>query len=236
MAILQARALCKDYRDGDRVAHVLRSIDLDVSRGEFVAIMGPSGCGKTTLLHILGLMSPPTSAAELRIDGVDCLRLSDGKRTRVRRECVGFVFQRFNLLTTLSARRNVELALQLRDAPVDGQVSEVLDRVGLSGVAHRKPGQLSIGEQQRAAIARAVVTRPKLLLADEPTGNLDSENAEAVMRLFRHFHDAWGITIVMITHSRECAEAADRVIRMKDGRFEPEPRIARVPHPSGVGD
>jgi putative ABC transport system ATP-binding protein len=219
-SIVDIRGLCKDYQDGDTVARVLRSVDLTIGRGEFVAIMGPSGCGKTTLLNTLGLMTPPTSAERLVLDGVNCLTLSDSARTRVRRERVGFVFQRFNLLSTLSARRNVELALRLRRIPVDGQVNAVLDQVGLTSVAHRKPGHLSIGEQQRAAIARAVACRPTLLLADEPTGNLDSANAAAVIALFKHFHTAAGMTIVMITHSRECAAAADRVLMMTDGRIQ----------------
>ena len=218
--IVQARGLCKDYRDGDRVARVLRSVDLTVERGEFVAVMGPSGCGKTTLLNTLGLMTPATAAERLIIDGMDCLRLSDPERTRLRRERIGFVFQRFNLLGTLSAGRNIELALQLCKIPLDGQVDEILERVGLTEAAHRKPSHLSVGEQQRAAVARAVVCRPQLLLADEPTGNLDSENAAAVIDLFRQFHATSGMTIVMITHNRECAESADRVLMMRDGRIE----------------
>ena len=171
-------------------------------------------------MNTLGLMTPATAAERLIIDGVDCLRLSDPERTRMRRERIGFVFQRFNLLGTLSAGRNVELALQLCKIPLDGQADEILGQVGLTEAAHRKPAHLSIGEQQRVAIARAVVCRPRLLLADEPTGNLDSENAAAVIDLFRHFHAATGMTIVMITHNRECAESADRVLRMRDGHIE----------------
>ena len=219
--IVQVRGLCKDYRDGDATAHVLRGIDLTIERGEFVAIMGPSGCGKTTLLNTLGLMTPATSAERLVIDGVNYLPLSDPQRTQVRRERIGFVFQRFNLLGTLSARRNIELALRLRGMSLDGAVDDVIGQVSLAEVAHRKPAHLSIGEQQRAAIARAMVCRPKLLLADEPTGNLDSGNAAAVVDLFRRFHARWGMTVVMITHSRECAASADRVLQMKDGRLEP---------------
>ncbi len=199
---------------------MLRSVDLTVERGEFIAIMGPSGCGKTTLLNVLGLMTTPTTAMSLVVDGVDCLKLSDPQRTRARRESIGFVFQRFNLLSTLSARRNIELGLRLRGMPVDGIVEDVISEVGLSEMAHRKPAHLSIGEQQRAAIARAVVCRPRLLLADEPTGNLDSENAAVVIDLFKHFHATWDMTIVMITHSRECARSADRVLMMRDGRIQ----------------
>jgi putative ABC transport system ATP-binding protein len=183
--------------------------------------MGPSGCGKTTLLNVLGLMTPPTSARELTIDGTDCLRLSERGRTAVRRDKIGFVFQRFNLLRTVSARGNIELALRLRGMATDGQVPAILREVGLEACAHRKPGHLSIGEQQRVAIARAVACRPAILLADEPTGNLDSGNTEAVIRLFRRFHESAGLTIIMITHNPDCAAAADRILHMKDGILGP---------------
>jgi len=219
--ILIAAELCKDYRDGVVAAHVLRGIDLTVGRGEFVSIMGPSGCGKTTLLNVLGLMTPTTSARKLTIDGADCLGLSERGRTAVRREKIGFVFQRFNLLRTISARANIELALRLRGMAMDGHVQAVLRDVGLEECAHRKPGHLSIGEQQRVAIARAVACRPAILLADEPTGNLDSGNAEAVIRLFRRFHESAGLTIIMITHDADCAAAADRILHMKDGVLGP---------------
>ncbi len=217
--ILTARGICKDYRDGDDVCRVLHEMDLTVQRGEFVAVMGPSGCGKTTLLNVVGLLTPATEAARLELDDVNCLQLSDARRTALRRDRIGFVFQRFNLLSTISAAENVRLAMQLKRVNPDGQVNTVLERVGLGKVAHRKPGHLSIGEQQRAAIARAVACQPALLLADEPTGNLDSANAESVLRLFRDLHDEYGLTIVMITHSTECAKAADRVLHMRDGRF-----------------
>jgi putative ABC transport system ATP-binding protein len=222
-SILTAQGITKDFRDGDRVAHVLRGIDLTVRRGEFLAIMGPSGCGKTTLLNILGLMTRPTSADTLAIAGTDCLALSERQRTRVRRDKIGFVFQRFNLLRTISARNNIALALRLRGSSVDGQADRLLDEVGLTDCGHRKPGHLSIGEQQRVAIARAVACRPAVLFADEPTGNLDSANAERVIDLFRQFHAAQGLTVVMITHDAERAEAADRILHMKDGVLESTP-------------
>ena len=217
--MLQARGLSKHYRDGDRVCQALRGVDLTVARGEFLAVMGPSGCGKTTLLNVLGLMCPPTDADTLRLDGVDCLSLSDRGRTALRRDKIGFVFQRFNLLSTVSAAGNVKLALRLRGLSADGQVDDVLASVGLQELGHRKPGHLSVGEQQRAAIARAIACRPALLLADEPTGNLDSANTRNVLGLFRRFHQQYGLTIVMITHNAQCAAAADRVMQMKDGRF-----------------
>ncbi|MFQ5807459.1 MAG: ABC transporter ATP-binding protein, partial [Phycisphaerae bacterium] len=162
---------------------VLHGIDLQVRRGEFVIIMGPSGCGKTTLLNIVGLMMSPTRAASVRIAGRETLGLPDGARTQLRRGTIGFVFQSFNLLPTISAKRNVALPLTIRRQNLDGRVETILERVGLANFAHKKPGQLSVGQQQRVAIARALVGRPALLLADKPTGNLDSANAHAILSL-----------------------------------------------------
>ena len=207
------------YQYGAVVEPVLHGIDLQVRRGEFVVVMGPSGCGKTTLLNILGLMMPPTQAASVHIAGRETLGLSDGERTRLRREAIGFVFQRFNLLPTISARRNVALPLKIRQQTLDGHVEMLLERVGLTDFAHKKPGQLSVGQQQRVAIARAMVGGPALLLADEPTGNLDSGNADAILNLLTDFHHEEGQTILMITHNEHLAVKADRVINMRDGRF-----------------
>jgi len=217
--ILEARGICKDYRDGDRVNRVLDNLDLVVRRGEFVAIVGPSGCGKTTLLNVLGLMSPATRADRLSLDGANCVGLSDRQRTALRRDKIGFIFQRFNLLGTVSAAGNVRLAMRLRKMNADGQADALLERVGLAGLGHRKPGRLSIGEQQRVAVARALACRPALLLADEPTGSLDSGNTQNILDLFRRIHAEDGLTLVMITHNPQCAAAADRVINMADGRF-----------------
>lgn len=207
------------YSHGAMVEPVLHGINLRIRRGEFVVIMGPSGCGKTTLLNLLGLMMLPTQADRLEIAGVDTRSLSDAARTRLRREAIGFVFQRFNLLPTISAYRNVVLPLHLRGIQPDGQAAELIRRTGLQELAHKKPAQLSMGQQQRFAIARALVGRPALLLADEPTGNLDSANAEAVLSLLSEFHRDWGQTIVMITHNEHLTIAADRVLRMCDGRI-----------------
>jgi len=218
--ILIAEGLCKSFRSGAVVTEVLRGLDLEVRRGEFVAIMGPSGCGKSTLLHVLGLMMPPTSATNLAIDGRSVLGLSDSRRTQVRREKIGFVFQRFNLLPVLSAEQNVRLALRLRGAESNGQAESVLADVDLTDVRGKKPRELSIGQQQRVAIARALVTRPQILLADEPTGNLDTENSRRVLDLLRRFRDRDGQTILMITHNPQCTEWADRTLHMRDGRFE----------------
>ncbi len=217
--MIDVRGVDHDYTHGAVVEPVLHGLDLQVRRGEFVVIMGPSGCGKTTLLNILGLMMPPTRAASLRIAGRETLALADDARTRLRREALGFIFQRFNLLPTLSARRNIALPLRIRGVAVDGQVEHLMARVGIGSWADKKPGQLSSGQQQRVAIARAVVGEPALLLADEPTGNLDSANAEAILDLLSDLHREHGQTVVMITHNERLAVRADRVLQMRDGRF-----------------
>jgi putative ABC transport system ATP-binding protein len=217
--MIDVRGLHHAYASGAVVEPVLHGLELQIRRGEFVVIMGPSGCGKTTLLNILGLMMAPTSATAVRLAGRETLGLGDAARTRLRREVLGFVFQRFNLLPTINVRRNIALPLKIRDIAMDGQVDELVARVGLTAYAHKKPGQLSVGQQQRVAIARAVVGRPALLLADEPTGNLDSANAAAILDLLSDFHQQEGQTVVMITHNEQLAVRADRVLRMRDGRF-----------------
>jgi ABC-type lipoprotein export system ATPase subunit len=217
--MIDVRDLHHAYALGAVVEPVLHGLDLQVQRGEFVVIMGPSGCGKTTLLNILGLMLSPTRAQSVRIAGHETLTLCDAARTRLRREVLGFVFQRFNLLGTISVRENVALPLRIRRVPIDGQVAALMERVGLLGCARKKPAQLSVGQQQRVAIARAVVARPALLLADEPTGNLDSANADAVLDLLTDLHRQDGQTIVMITHNEHLTVNADRVLHMRDGCF-----------------
>ena len=217
--IIEVRDLHHAYTHAGVVEPVLRGLNLEVRRGEFVVIMGPSGCGKTTLLNVLGLMVRPTRAQTVRLAGRETLGLPDAARTRLRRDLLGFVFQRFNLLPTVDVRANVALPLRLARTTVDGQVDDLLTRVGLLDCARKKPGQLSTGQQQRAALARALVTRPALLLADEPTGNLDSANATAVLDLLGEFHQRWGQTVVMITHNEHLTVNADRVLRMQDGRF-----------------
>ena len=217
---LEAKGISKDYRSGTRATRALIDVDLEVRPGEFITIMGPSGCGKSTLLHVLGLMMPPTEAAALRLDGEDVLGLREPALTGLRREKIGFVFQRFNLLGTITAAENVRLALRIRGTSVDGRVEEVFGRLGLTGLEKSRPGELSFGEQQRVAIARAVACRPKLLLADEPTGNLDTANAQQVMTLLREVHAETGVTTIMITHNPQLGDFADRVLRMRDGRFQ----------------
>jgi putative ABC transport system ATP-binding protein len=217
--MIETRGLHHTYGSGTGAVEVLHDIDLRVEPGEFVAVMGPSGCGKTTLLHILGLITRSTRAESIRIDGVETAGLSDAARTRFRARKIGFVFQRFNLLPIISAVENVRLALRLRGQSPNGEAEDVLKQVGLSDALNYKPGQLSIGQQQRVAIARALVTKPRLLLADEPTGNLDSENAAVVMDLLEDCHRRFGQTVVVVTHNPSVAARAERILVMRDGRF-----------------
>jgi putative ABC transport system ATP-binding protein len=216
--ILEARGLTKVYRTDAAPTAALRGVDLAVRRGEFVSVMGPSGCGKSTLLYLLGLLATPTEGTVV-LNGTDTGAISDGRRTLLRRHHVGFVFQRFNLLAALSAEENVALALRLRHEAVQSRAREMLAAVGLEEKRRRRPGELSVGEQQRVAIARALVTQPDVLLADEPTGNLDSEASERVLDLIGRFHQQSGQTIVLITHNEKVAERAERLVRMRDGRI-----------------
>ena len=206
------------FRNGRLETPVLFDVNLEIRRGEFIAIMGPSGCGKSTLMHILGLMLSPTSG-EVYIDDCETTDLKKNDRARLRREKIGFVFQRFNLLPTLTAKQNIAIAERIRGHQLDGQISHALESVGMTDKADYKPGQLSIGQQQRIAIARAISHRPELILADEPTGNLDSANSERILQLFREVHQQSGVTVVMITHSPSAAQWADRIVRMTDGKI-----------------
>jgi len=216
--ILETRGLTKVYRADGVATPALRGLDLAIAKGEFVSIMGPSGCGKSTLLYLMGLLDTPTEGTVI-LAGADTRGLSDGERTHLRRTHIGFVFQRFNLLPTISAEDNVALALRLRGLPVGPQAREMLAAVGLEEKRRRRPNQLSVGEQQRVAIARALVTRPTLLLADEPTGNLDSEASRRIMELFLGCHRDLGQTVVLITHNEQVAAQAGRCVRMRDGRL-----------------
>jgi len=218
--ILVARGLHKSFGRGAARVHVLRGLDVAVRRGEFLAVMGPSGCGKSTLLHVLGLMTPPDEGT-VRFDGREAGR-NPSVLADLRRRRIGFVFQRFNLLGVLSAADNVAVSMRLRGLRSDGRIEALFHDLGIDGVARRKPSEMSIGEQQRVAVARALAHRPDVLLADEPTGNLDSENATALLEILRRTNRREGQTIVMITHSAEAASAADRIVRMKDGiLFDP---------------
>ncbi|MDY6913141.1 MAG: ABC transporter ATP-binding protein [Planctomycetota bacterium] len=213
---LIARGLHKSLGKGRARLHVLRGLDLTVRRGEFLAVMGPSGCGKSTLLGVLGLITPPDEGT-VTING---LAITDGEvaRTALRRR-IGFVFQRFNLLGVLSAADNVAISLRVRGLKADGAADELFEALGVAHVSRRKPAEMSVGEQQRVAVVRAMAHRPELLLADEPTGNLDSKNAASLLELFRQINHRRRQTIVMITHSAEAAGYADRIVHMKDGRI-----------------
>jgi len=217
--MIEIRDLQKTYRVGEIDVHALRGVHLSVARAEFVAIVGPSGSGKSTLFHILGGLTPPTSGT-IHIDGRDLLGMTEAERTNLRKTGVGFVFQKYNLLPTLTAADNIEIARDIahRKGPLDPQFDEILGLLGLKGRLHHKPRALSGGEQQRVAIARAIVNHPALLLADEPTGNLDTANSEAVLGLLRDLNKRLGQTILMITHNPEAAAYADRIVKMRDGR------------------
>jgi putative ABC transport system ATP-binding protein len=218
--IIRVRELRKVYYAGDVDVPALRGIDLDVARGEFLTVVGPSGSGKSTLFHILGGLTPPT-AGEVFIDGVDLLKLSENERTVMRRTKVGFVFQKYNLLPTLSARDNIALAQSLAgvDSP-PADFDQILDMLGIKQRLDHKPRALSGGEQQRVAIARALVNQPAILLADEPTGNLDTANSNAVLEILRDLNKRSRQTILMITHNPEAAAFADRIVTIRDGRIE----------------
>ncbi len=217
--ILHTAELRMVYRVGKLEVDALRGVSIDVERGEFVAIVGSSGCGKSTLLHLLGGLARPTSG-RIVVDGVVISAASDAERTRVRREKIGFVFQRFNLLPTLTVRGNLEIARQIQGdgVPSRERLVQVLETVGLPHKMNMKPLDLSAGEQQRIAIARAVVGEPAIVLADEPTGNLDSLNSSMILELFRDLNRKLGQTILMITHNPEAAAVAHRTIEMRDGR------------------
>lgn len=216
MPILKTIELKKSYKIGTTWEPALKGVDIEIGEGEFVSIVGPSGCGKSTLLHLLGGLHRPTSG-KIFFDGAELTALPDAALTEVRRMKMGFVFQRFNLLPTLSAKANIEIAIRIRRIPADNLAVEILRHMGLGEKMHHKPSELSIGEQQRVAIARAIVTRPKLLMADEPTGNLDTENSARILVEFQRLNKEMGQTILMITHNPEAANIASRILRMRDG-------------------
>ena len=217
--ILKTSDLRMVFHVGKLDVHALRGVDVQVRKGEFVAIMGPSGCGKSTLLHLLGGLARPTSG-HVFVDGVEISTADDAERTAIRRDKIGFVFQRFNLLPTLTVRGNLEIARQVQGngtLPRE-RLIHMLEMVGLPHKIQMKPLDLSAGEQQRIAIARALINEPAIVLADEPTGNLDSVNSGLILDLFRELNARLGQTIMMITHNPEAAAVAHRIIEMKDGR------------------
>jgi putative ABC transport system ATP-binding protein len=217
--LIEIRGLRKVYRVGKVDVAALRGVDLDVAAGEFLAIVGPSGSGKSTLFHIIGGLTPATEGS-VRIGGQD-ISSSDAGRTQLRRDKVGFVFQKFNLLPNLTAADNIAIARYIagRDRNADPGFAEALKLLGISERLDHKPAALSGGEQQRVALARAIVNHPAILLADEPTGNLDSENTVAVLDVMRDLNRRLGQTILMITHNPEAAAFAHRTVRMRDGRI-----------------
>lgn len=217
--VLETIDLKMVYHVGRVDVAALRGATLQVEPGEYVAIMGPSGCGKSTFLHIVGGMLQPTSGRVL-IEGEDLTTMTDAERTDLRRRKIGFVFQRFNLFPTLTAEGNLKLAERIYSGRANQDPArrrEVLRVLGLEDKIHHKPLELSGGEQQRVAIARAVINRPAIILADEPTGNLDSENSDIVLNMMRQLNGEFRQTIIMITHNAEAAARADRIIEMRDG-------------------
>jgi putative ABC transport system ATP-binding protein len=235
--LYELRGVSKSYGGGATSVTAVDGVDLCIARGEMVVVAGPSGSGKTTLLQLLGALDR-ASDGEVLFEGRDLARMSDSQLARLRRETLGFVFQQFNLIGTLTAVQNVEVALAPFGAPRAtrrARAWELLERVGLAPRADHLPSQLSGGEQQRVAIARALANSPEVLLADEPTGNLDSTTGEEIVRLLRTLNARDGLTIVLITHDAAIAAAAPRAVRMRDGRLQPaRPDVA--PAPVGAED
>jgi putative ABC transport system ATP-binding protein len=230
-ALYELRGVTKSYGEGASRVDAVRDLDLTIDAGEFVAVVGPSGSGKTTLLQLLGGLDRPSSGAIL-FEGRDLAALREGELTRLRLDTIGFVFQQFNLIPTVTAAENVELALAPRRIPAAERaerVGEVLGAVGLGARGHHLPSELSGGEQQRVAIARALANEPRVVLADEPTGNLDSATGKEIVNLLRLLSDDRGQTVVLITHDAGAAAGARRVVRMHDGR------VANATSPVAVG-
>jgi putative ABC transport system ATP-binding protein len=217
------KKVSKTYHRGPVAVEALREVDLDIGPEEFVAVTGKSGCGKSTLLHIIGGLEPP-SRGQVLVESRDLATLKDPELTYFRRDRVGVVFQSFNLLPLLTLQENVALPRALQGFPFSQALAEAehwLEHVGLSGRRHHKPHQVSGGEMQRAAIARALINRPAVVLADEPTGNLDSATSTQILELFARLHQEGGHTIVLVSHAPEAAQYARRVVQLKDGRVQP---------------
>ena len=219
--IIQADNVGKVYHVGKVDVPALRGVSFNVERGEFVSIVGPSGSGKSTLFYILGGLTRATSGRVL-IDDVDFAQLSDAKRTSLRKSKIGFVFQKFNLLPTLDAMTNISIAHEIagKNGDMDrAYFDRIIDLLGLKGRMHHRPSELSGGEQQRVALARALINRPALILADEPTGNLDTKNSNIVLKMLRQSNQELGQTVLMITHNPDAASVGDRIIHMRDGEI-----------------
>ena len=220
MQYITTQNLCKQYGQGDAAVHALKDINLGIDKGSFVAITGASGSGKSTLLHLLGGIDLPTSG-KVFLDGVDLFATGEDELAALRRSMVGFVFQSFNLLPVLTALENILIPIKLGGMAVDeAYLAELVAFLGLSDKMNRLPGQLSGGQQQRVAIARALITRPAIILADEPTGNLDSQNSAEVLKILHACVSRYAQTLVLITHDQSVAAEADRIISMRDGCLE----------------
>jgi putative ABC transport system ATP-binding protein len=234
-AIIEVTDVHKNYHIGKVDVPALRGVSFSVERGEFVAILGPSGSGKSTMFYVLGGLTR-ADGGRVMIDGEDFTRLSDAERTRLRKSKIGFVFQKFNLLPTLDARTNIEIAQDIAGKG-DGIDREYFQRItellGISKRMDHRPSELSGGEQQRVALARALINKPAIILADEPTGNLDTKNSDAVLNLLRHSNQELGQTVLMITHNPEAAEYADRSIHMRDGQVVDPANEPHLPGKSG---
>jgi putative ABC transport system ATP-binding protein len=220
-AIITAKNLSKIYRAGKVDVPALTNVSFVVPPGEFVSIVGPSGSGKSTLFYILGGLTRATSGSVL-IDGIDFAQLTDSRRTELRKTKIGFVFQKFNLLPTLTAQGNIEIAREIagsHSAQDKELLNHLTDMLGIAGRLDHRPAELSGGEQQRVAIARALITRPAIILADEPTGNLDTVNSDAVLKMLRSSTKEFKQTVLMITHNPEAAAIGDRILHMRDGRM-----------------
>jgi putative ABC transport system ATP-binding protein len=231
-SFIQAQELRKTYRIGKIEVPALRGVSFDVKQGEFVSVVGPSGSGKSTLFYLLGGLTRPDSG-HIYVDGDDFARLSDAERTRMRKRKIGFVFQKFNLLPTLDARSNIQVAIDIagNGNQDDAYLEKITSLLGLAKRMPHRPSELSGGEQQRVALARALINKPALILADEPTGNLDSENSEIVLNMLRQTKKELGQTVLMITHNPEAARYADRIIHMRDGAIvsaDQDPQWATV--------
>ena len=229
---IEAHDLRKTYRVGKIDVPALRGISFRVERGEFVTVVGPSGSGKSTLFYLLGGLTRADSGS-VTIDGVDFATLSDGERTKLRKSKIGFVFQKFNLLPTLNARANIEIAADIAglSRPDPAYFKKITELLGIDRRLDHRPSELSGGEQQRVALARALINQPAILLADEPTGNLDSKNSEIVLNMLRQSNKELGETVLMITHNPEAAEYGDRIIHMRDGQIvSPDEDPQWAPH------
>ncbi len=219
MTILETKNLQKVYGSGETAVHALRGVDLNVQRGEFIAVVGTSGSGKSTLLHMLGGLDRPT-AGEVMVDGKSIFSLKDEALTIFRRRKIGFIFQNYNLVPVLNVYENIVLPIQLDGNTVDETyVAKIIQILGIESKMNNLPGQLSGGQQQRVAIARALAAKPAIILADEPTGNLDTRTSQDVMGLLKVTSQKFGQTIIMITHNEEIAQLSDRLIRIEDGRI-----------------